>query len=595
MLLLLASCQERELDLIPGHELTITADLVDGTADTRTSSELVEGGKTRVYWSPGDQIKVFSAGESSVFTSQNTTPSRTAKFKGTVSMIFGDDGEGETDYIWGLYPNREDATYSEPAGSSATALITTTLPSVQQGKEDSFADGTFITIGRSAESLRIPFKGVCTGVYITFENDTDIDRVTLAGLDHEVLAGRFTAGLEEGADGSLTPYIKTVSVPEYEVTVVAPDGGTFKKDKMYYIITLPVKFTRGFSLTAHKTTGETGSCSITPASAPEFKVNAIGSVKKLDNRIDNWVLTDPALNEIWYTVEDESIPVDFSLIQEGVSGAYREDIGCYVASFDDPVTDIPDRAFYQNTNLKTMVLPASVQSIGNTSFCGCKCLISVKLTDPNTLTTILPCAFDSALRLKVVGGNVEPVGGKYYTDLPAVTSLGYSAFYQTDITHVRLPVLETLASSFYLSDLLTIEIPNVRIMKSDAIYTSYVTKINLPAVEVMNENCLGECRLAEEIHIGPNVGSMANKLFNLHSSSTVVHSLSFYMEATVPPVVSENTFVIKQYGTQLIKVSAVYVPAASEAAYEAAWADALAIALPEGKTAADVIQPMPES
>ena len=369
-------CQTQEMTPVPGNprEVIITADLVDGTPDTRTSSELTTDGKTRVYWSPGDKIKVFSAGESSVFTSQNTAPSRTAKFKGTVSMIFGDDGEGETDYIWGLYPNRDDAVYSEPSGSSSTALITTTLPSVQQGKEDSFADNTFITIGRSAESLRIPFKGVCTGVYITFESDTDIDQVTLRGLDGETLAGRFSAGLNEGTDGSVTPYIESVPEPSQEVTVLAPDGGTFKKDKKYYIITLSVQFTRGFSITAHKTTGETGTCTIQPATAPEFKMNSIGSVKKLDNRITTWTQEGPAYNEIWYTSIENAV-VSYSpsgtavnIVNEANCVAPADNGGIGIIRFTEPITLIEDGAFAQDENLTTVTLPNSVEAIGTSAF-----------------------------------------------------------------------------------------------------------------------------------------------------------------------------------------------------------------------------------
>ena len=372
----LAGCQIQEIGPVPEnqHEVFITADLVDETPDTRTSSELTTDGKTRVYWSPGDKIKVFSAGESSVFTSQNTAPSRTAKFKGTVSMIFGDDGEGETDYIWGLYPNRDDAAYSEPSGSSSTALITTTLPSVQQGKEDSFADNTFITIGRSAESLRIPFKGVCTGVYITFETDTDIDQVTLRGLDGETLAGRFSAGLNEGTDGSVTPYIESVSEPSQEVTVLAPDGGTFKKDKKYYIITLPVQFTRGFSLTAHKTTGETGTCTIQPATAPEFKMNSIGSVKKVDNRITTWTQEGPAYNEIWYTSIENAV-VSYSpsgtavnIVNEANCVAPADNGGVGIIRFTEPVTVIEDEAFARDENLTSVILPNSVEAIGTSAF-----------------------------------------------------------------------------------------------------------------------------------------------------------------------------------------------------------------------------------
>ena len=457
-LALLSGCRNEEFDVMPeyeavpseevqGHEMIITADLVDETLDTRTSSELVEGGKTRVYWSPGDKIKVFSAGESSVFTSQNTVPSRTAKFKGTVSMIFGDDGEGETDYIWGLYPNRADATYSEPAGSSATALITTTLPAVQQGKEDSFADETFITIGRSAESLRIPFKGVCTGVYITFENDTDIDYVSLKGQDGEVLAGRFTAGMNEGADGSLTPYIESVPAPKTEVFVKAPDGGTFKKDKMYYIITLPVKFTRGFSLTAHKTTGEVGSCSITPATAPEFKVNAIGSVKKLDNRISNWALpTVQQPDEIWYTTTDGSVAeytVDGVTGNEVVYNTYRSSRGEAkgVIKFSSPLSEIDEYAMHNQANLASVSLPDCVVKIGDSAFEECTSLSEIYLGSgleeigpwafsftnlgdidflPEGLKYIYHNAFDycESITRVVIPDSVEKIGEDSHTILP---------------------------------------------------------------------------------------------------------------------------------------------------------------------------------
>jgi len=253
-------------------------------------------------------------------------------------------------------------------------------------------------------------------------------------------------------------------------------------------------------------------------------------------------------------------------------------------------------------------LPQGIQSIGSQAFSLCSQLESVKLLNPEALTTIGSYAFSTSQNLKVVGGNVEPVDGEYITDLPAVTSLGDGAFYQdSKITNLRLPVLETLNGSIIcFAGIKSLDIPNVKTLASGAIYGSSSLKVlNLPSVETMAQRCLGQCRYLEEIHIGPNVGSMEACLFEQdgyinYPLTTSEHSqqLKFYMEAATPPAVSSETFKLMNDANhggpvQVQKIYAVYVPAASEAAYEAAWADALSIALPDGMTVAQVIQPMP--
>lgn len=165
------------------QEAIITASMDDDAVATRTSL-LTDSDKdeaiVEVQWTPGDKIKIFSAGESSEFTSINTEPKRIAKFKGMVSFITGADDGSETDYVWGLYPYRADATYTEPEeGVSRTAVITTTMPSAQTAKEGTFNDNLAISIGRS-ESLSIPFKNVYSGLRFTLTRD-DIVSVTLSG------------------------------------------------------------------------------------------------------------------------------------------------------------------------------------------------------------------------------------------------------------------------------------------------------------------------------------------------------------------------------------------------------------------------------
>ena len=191
-LALLAGCQIQDIDIKTAEEqnrelreVTITADISEGaeTVDPATRTTVIfEGTKLKTHWTPGDRIKVFSLGESTMFTSTNTEPSRKAQFRGTVSMIVGDDGESGINYLWGLYPYREDATYSEPdgEGQSATAVITTTVPDLQRGKADSFNNDIATMIGRS-ESLTISYKNAYSGVYVRFNKD-DVISVTLKGL-----------------------------------------------------------------------------------------------------------------------------------------------------------------------------------------------------------------------------------------------------------------------------------------------------------------------------------------------------------------------------------------------------------------------------
>ena len=52
------------------------------------------------------------------------------KFKGLISFVTGTSNEDEDskDYVWGLYPNDENAYFYAPNGVTRNAQIMTTLP-----------------------------------------------------------------------------------------------------------------------------------------------------------------------------------------------------------------------------------------------------------------------------------------------------------------------------------------------------------------------------------------------------------------------------------------------------------------------------------
>ncbi len=379
--LLLFSCSIHEEDAplrqdrrnnISKQEVVITASLGDeAVSDTRTS--LVtdeEGAPEAIYWTPGDQIKIFSAGESSLFTSINSTPAPVAKFKGEVSFITGADDGTEVDYVWGLYPYHEDAVYSEPQpGVSRTATITTYLLSDQAGKAGTFDEGYAITIGRS-ESLSIPFKTVYTLMRFTVSRN-DIKSVTFKGNNNEPIAGRFTVGMDDSASPA-APIVRSIDTPETEITLSMADG-CFEVGKLYYIVMLPTTFSSGFTFTLTRMDGKTGEFKLSTTSPVTLARNKFSNVSNLDKKVTSWTNSQPS-NEIYFTVVDgTSNDVARNMFierewGEQIVSVYDQERGMWVATFDEPVVEIFDEAFYHNSTLKSISLPPSVSRIGQRAF-----------------------------------------------------------------------------------------------------------------------------------------------------------------------------------------------------------------------------------
>ena len=418
LLLLMVSCQSEEMATngpegatqrkTEMREVIISAEMEEeSSTDTRTVLMLdqsVSPAKQRLYWLPNDEMMVFSNGEASKFVSMNTAPSRKAKFSGQVSFVIGDDGETEKDYVWGLYPYRADAEYSEPDGSSATAVITTTLPDVQTGKPGTFDSGLATMIGRS-ETLTFSYKAAYSGVYIRFNRD-DIISVTLRGRHDEVLAGRFVLGL----DDNLNPEVKSIVSPSRSVTVYAPDGGTFEPGQNYYIITLPdVQLQEGYYLTVYRNDGKYASfTSLT--TVHDLPRNGCRSfTNPLDTYIENeaniasgrstgWLASySQRSNEIWYaTLDNEAVTYTptphFGNVVEKII-APKDNDGTGIIRFKGPLKQTDHFAFGENgnDNLISLSLPETVESINQYSFAYCSNLSSISLG--KNVKAIRSCAF----------------------------------------------------------------------------------------------------------------------------------------------------------------------------------------------------------
>ena len=404
-MLAIGSCQSGELD-IQGpeaegqqkelREVIITASISDAQDETRTSYNETEG---KNYWSPGDEIKVFSAGEEAEFTSMNTSPEPIVKFKGYIASITGssNDDEDSKDYVWGLYPYSTGATYAEPDGISRTAKITTTYPDVQVGVAGTFGDNLAVMIGRS-ESLSIPFRGAYSGAFFKVSR-SDIVSMTLKGLNNEVLVGRATIGL----DNNLLPVVEEVTDGKTAVTVTAPNG-TFEPDKNYYIITLPdVALPNGYSVTLRRSDGYEGTYELR-ANRPLNRIRFRNLSEPVDVRIENpenissgvstgWVQSaTQGINEIWYTssngeaveycsADDSSYEPNGVVVVENI--APKDNGGTGIVRFSGPLTvvDIGAMSVFYNRanseNLTSVSFPDSVEEIRNSAFEECGSLSSV--------------------------------------------------------------------------------------------------------------------------------------------------------------------------------------------------------------------------
>ena len=237
----------------------------EGT-NPNTRSFRMDDGTT--WWGPKEEISVFYGSGSnggSKFTSSNTTLAETTEFEGSISM----SGNKE---FWAVYP------YSADNSCDGSSIITV-IPSQQTGVEGNFSNDAFPAMGKSG-SLTMPFYNICGGIKF-FVSRADIKSVTFKGNNGEVLAGKVKVTF--GADGK--PEVAEVIEGQTEVTLTAPDGGTFKAGKYYYVTLLPGLLDGEFTMT-FTTASETGT--LKSDKQQTIKRSVFGTLKSIDSKVAEW-------------------------------------------------------------------------------------------------------------------------------------------------------------------------------------------------------------------------------------------------------------------------------------------------------------------
>ena len=292
---------ERETVLSePGMAIVLTATQEGISPDTRTV--LKDNGAA--WWNPQEEISVFYGSGTdggSKFTSTNTEPAATAEFEGSLAT------SGDHEY-WAVYP------YS--AGNSCDgSSITTVIPSEQTAEAGNFSGNAFPAMGKSG-SLAIPFYNICGGIKFSVTR-SDIRSIQFRGNNGETLAGTIKAVFNSAGK----PEVSSIISGDTEVTLLAPDGGTFEPGTYYYLTLLPGTLGSGFTMT-FTTALKTGT--LTSSKSQTIKRSIFGALTDIDAMVSDWVSTAPVPENV-----DLGLKVYWATFNVGASKP--EEYGAYFA------------------------------------------------------------------------------------------------------------------------------------------------------------------------------------------------------------------------------------------------------------------------
>ena len=179
--------------------------------------------------------------------------------------------------------------------------------------------------------------------------------------------------------------------------------------------------------------------------------------------------------------------------------------------YEYAVVRIGENAFANSSDLKSIIIPASLESIGKFAFY--KCTDLWELTLPDTLNNIENSAFEGCSAMKSI-------------NLPAsLTSICRCVFYScTSLKSLNLPngVTKIEADAFsYCSSLESINIPeNMSSIGRNAFYAcSSLKSINLPnSITIIEEDAFSDCSSLTSISIPSGVKSIEFNIFSGCSS-----------------------------------------------------------------------------
>ena len=465
---------------------------VEQAQASRSTVSVDENGTGTILWQPYDAINVFFGTKGAVYVSQNTRNAASAPFRTTDESA--ESAELESDNIWGLYP------YDRNAACDG-ASVTTTLPGHQYGVPGTFADDLFITLAHSATNT-LKFFNVCGGIKFSLTR-SDIASVTFKGNHDEDIAGDISLTFADGAPKA------TVVNGIKEITLTPLSGSAFNKGTDYYIITLPVALSGGFTITFTTTSGSEAAFAYTDKPV-SIQRSSFGRKADFDT-----YASFVGIKTLRYTTSDGqllTLPRPDGFGAAIASHTYENGVG--TITFDAPMTTIGDYAFSGCKTLTSIDLPEGLKRIGNRAFEFCTGLTSMVI--PDSVTDLGSVVFsNSGVTSVSIGDIVEtksmnsPLGGGNnlsVTVREGVRTIGESVFSGCSfITSISLP--ESLTS----------------IGRSAFYNCRGLSAVTIPAaVTEIGEHAFRECKNLTSMEIPAGITRIAPYTFQLCTGLTSV-------------------------------------------------------------------------
>ena len=113
---------------------------------------------------------------------------------------------------------------------------------------------------------------------------------------------------------------------------------------------------------------------------------------------ENGVVVEIPANEIWYTATEKVVPYNSNAFNASIeSHGWDSATGKGIITFNDEVTIIGDRAFYECASLTSITLPNSLTQLGSDALRGCTNITSI--TFPESLSSIGDYAMEKCSKL----------------------------------------------------------------------------------------------------------------------------------------------------------------------------------------------------
>lgn len=550
----------------------------------------------KLLWHEDDRISLF-----------RTTLNEQWKFSGKTGDNAGGFVEVPSDeWVTGNPITTSYAVYPYLADTrlSNDEVLQIVLPAEQTYAENSFGRGanTMVAAAESSSSKFLPFRNA--GGYLVvklYGSDVAIKSIELKGNNNEILAGAATAEAQYG----LLPLITMGAEGSTTITLNCGEGvqvgASSAEATSFWLVVPPVTFEKGFTITITDVNGRI----MTKSTSKEQVIvrNEVKSMAAFESSFEGEgedpQPETPANNEIWYTSTDGAVVAPNNSDVFGAtmtSNTYENGKG--VITFDGQVTAIGVEAFYNCSNLTSVIVPEGVTTIGRDAFYGCTSM--QLLTLPQSVTE-MGDEYDAGVFRNCTGKLIINcnIPDSYYD----TSEDEYNIFYSADFTEIVVgDNVTTLGKNAFRTcgklEALTlgrnISKYGSNILKGCAnlskIYGDYasadnrcwivngvlqlfaqkdVTTYNVPEyVTSIGSYVFSSCSSLQSITMPKGLSSICS--YAVYNCSSLQ---SIYVQSEVPPTYANNAF-------SNVEAAQIYIPYASAEAYNVAngWKDFVLIA-----------------